>query len=448
MTRHRNPFETLAKHAGRAALCWTGTAVRAGLRIETMRARALAREAAKRERAAEREKARLKRECARADQAATKEAERIAKLAAKQAQVQAWKAELDAHLARDAELLNIAAHAPDVKERDLLWNELQQPSKFEPEPFVPQALSDAERADIRQRHIARMKHDAACVDAECPATAKTQAALGGAVVTGGALMSFQDLTAGFAILTALVAVVWLLIEAVRTRRWNARKKARDAAWELALGAAVARDEAEATARREDEDRADYEKRVRAAEALHDQNEQARLAHLLSLLAGDRIAMQRELSRAFPLTLPAACAVSSYLVDIQTLSLDLTVPSADVLVQQEARLLASGRVAFKPKNKSVLRDEYARLVAGLALRHATEVMLILPTITTVLVRCSCAGIDPSTGTTARQKLLTVSYVFDGLAPLDVGRVDPVAALSQFEHEWCDRAPAKNRGGNVQ
>jgi hypothetical protein len=104
-------------------------------------------------------------------------------------------------------------------------------------------------------------------------------------------------------------------------------------------------------------------------------------------------MREALEAVLPLGLPVPYEVTLEVQSARDISIDVDVPPPSVLPTIEAKLLTSGKVTYKEKTERRLNEQYVRPVAGLAIRHASEAMLNLPTCERVDLRVSrnCAGL---------------------------------------------------------
>jgi hypothetical protein len=96
-------------------------------------------------------------------------------------------------------------------------------------------------------------------------------------------------------------------------------------------------------------------------------------------------------------------------------------------------LASGKVSYKEKTDKAIREQYIKLVAALAIRYASEAMLVLPTCNCISLRIFRTFVDPSVGHVVRSTFLEVRFDYPTLAPLTMDGIDPVAALKHFQHK---------------
>lgn len=149
-------------------------------------------------------------------------------------------------------------------------------------------------------------------------------------------------------------------------------------------------------------------------------------------AGDVREVARMLDEVLPLDHPVDCRVAFTLHSASAISLDLELPEPSVLPQTEAKLLASGKVAYKEKPARRLQEQYVRLIAGLALRYASEVMLNVPTCQAVEVRGRRNLIELSLGVAQNRLVFEVKMDYPTLKPMTMPDIDPVAALRHFPH----------------
>jgi hypothetical protein len=236
-------------------------------------------------------------------------------------------------------------------------------------------------------------------------------------------------------LIALLAVHALRGSAARTQRQAERDKlsARIRKDLDALTTAVVEQAHVASQARAAQARAQYDAACAAEAQAFAAQEEARLANVRQLLDGDASAMREALADLLPLELPVPAPSEATVVDAGAVRVDVDVPEPAALEATRAALLASGKPSYKKKTATQLREEYRRLVAGVALRHALEVMLSLPTVGVVEVHAWRTALDPARGVQARSEALVARYDFAALAPLRLPDLDPTAALQHFEHK---------------
>ncbi|WP_437764963.1 hypothetical protein WMF27_32500 [Sorangium sp. So ce281] len=125
------------------------------------------------------------------------------------------------------------------------------------------------------------------------------------------------------------------------------------------------------------------------------------------------------------------------------SLELDVPEPSVIPTTEAKLLAGGKVTYKEKGEKQLREQYLRLVGGLAIRHASEALLNLPTCQLVELCAFRTALDPSIGRPTRCRVLYVRVDYPTLAPMTMDGIDPLLTMKHFNHKIN-----VDRGRNLQ
>jgi hypothetical protein len=261
------------------------------------------------------------------------------------------------------------------------------------------------------------------------------------IAIAGAVLAFalspSAIGGAFMMVGVLVAIVAHLVAETDSKRQLGGMRQRTTQDVLAsLNAQLIDLARDVSARNESElihARAGYDKRTARARAAFDAEEDQRLEALAQLSAGNTGRMSDVLADALALELPLPCGATALVIDAQSVSIELDLPPRDALPTQEAKRLASGKVTYKAKPEKRLREQYSRLVAGMALRHAAEAMLHLPTCIRVDVQAMLSEIDPSTGDVARRCVLRVAYEYSALAPLTMDGLDPVAALGHFEHQ---------------
>jgi hypothetical protein len=176
----------------------------------------------------------------------------------------------------------------------------------------------------------------------------------------------------------------------------------------------------------------YEAETDAKRVAFEAEEDERLRELRELMDGNTSAMREALEEVLPLDLPVPCGVMFEVQSLRDISIEVDVPPPSVLPTTETKLLTSGKVTHKEKTERRLNEQYVRLVAGLAIRHASEVMLNLPTCERVDLRVCRTILDPSVGRPARQVVLQVQFDYPTLAPMTMDDLDPILALQHFGH----------------
>jgi len=402
-------------------------------RIAGIRSRALERELIRTERAAERERIRAERETERLSAEAYKASVRRNKQEAKEAQLAEWRREVEAHIQRDEDLLQIGNDSPEVEDRDALYQRMLQEHPYEPPEFEPPKLNPGQVAAIRQHYLARMDDTLREFTPPRGGIETLQLYFGAAAVARGGMALIPQSPAVVPWVCAGGIGVWLVLEVRRRKARQAAFDARSAEVRQATEAAVA---AECAAKQHALDitaRGEYERQIGATRAEHTVRQAQRHAQLRALQAGELDAMATELAGIFPLEERDAWATRSTLKSSTEVALEVFIPLPRLVQVKSASILASGKPSYKKKTQKRFREECERIVAGIALRHASEVMLLLPSVTHVAVRCVMPAMNPSTGRDELQELLAVTYDFATLAPLEMANIDAYAALEHFPHQ---------------
>jgi len=105
------------------------------------------------------------------------------------------------------------------------------------------------------------------------------------------------------------------------------------------------------------------------------------------------------------------------------------------------LTSTGKVSVKPMPKARFHEIYQDYVCGCVLRVAREVFALLP-IETVLVTASADALDPRTGQTIEQPVLSAAISRAALGRLDFEHLDPSDAMENFPHRGDAKASRKS------
>jgi len=438
MGRQRGFFETLAADRRRRER-----------RLESMQSRAFEREMVRSERAQERARIQAERAAQRQKLAKDREVAVQRKQEAKDAQITEWRLECEEHQEHETDIDRIANESPEVEDREKFYRELAEPRVFVPDAFVEPVPpnADAEIGTLKQTSAQELRAKCDSFRPDLSFVRWTQLALLAAGTVGAALW-FLDVGREILVpqLVLITSVVGLAIEQ-RVALWQAAqqrlrfKTLCEAEVEKKLQGDIEklrRNTAAAVVAARDKARAAYNERTEAARIDFERNEAERSLALEELVAGDLRRMHEGLESLLPLELPVPCEIRYEIPSSSVVALEIDAPEASALPLTEARLLASGKVSYKDKTPKRLREQYLRVVTGLALRHASEVMLNLPTCQRVDVQIFRTTLEPSLGHALRRCVLQVSFDYPVLGPITMDGIDPVSALKHFQHELnCDR-----------
>ncbi|WP_437601428.1 hypothetical protein WMF28_07515 [Sorangium sp. So ce590] len=443
MGRRTGFLGTLAREMEKSANRAAADGRRQTRRTEAMQSRAIEREMVRYEREQDRSRVRAEREAERRRIAAERDGAVQRKQEAKDAQIRAWRLEYEEHQEREQDIDRIANDAPEVEDRDRLYADLAERRNYEPHAFVAPTPpnSEAKARKLRKQADHEVEVALASFRPETRGVRQAQVLLG-IIGIGGVCLSFVQGVDGssiptYALLVGIAGVVVTQFVAVRqakqqhdalqkTVEQDARDRLQEALDALAREDVARAQTVLATAR------AAHEAEIEAARTEFKREEDERLHALRELKEGKVTRMREALEATLPLDLPAPCNVSFDVHSSTVISLSLDVPEPSVVPTTEAKLLASGKVSYKEKSEKRIREQYMRLVTGLALRHASEAMLNLPTCQTVELSAFRIALDPSIGRPTRQSILETRFDYPTLAPITMDGIDPVLALKHFVH----------------
>jgi len=103
------------------------------------------------------------------------------------------------------------------------------------------------------------------------------------------------------------------------------------------------------------------------------------------------------------------------------------------------LTSTGKVSVRPMPKARFHEIYQDYVCGCVLRVAREIFALLP-IETALVTASGDALDPSTGQTVEQPVLSAAISRAALGRLDFEHLDPSEAMESFSYRITPLKPA--------
>lgn len=443
MGRRSSVLGVLVREMARSADRAAAEHRRQARRAQAIQGRAFEREMARYEREEERARVRAEREQERRKIAWERETAAQRKQDVKDAQLRAWKLEYDECLEREQEIDRIVNDAPEVEDRERLYSELAQRRTFVPVPFVAPAPQDstarvyALRARVRQE----VENATATFQPDVRALRNAQIGAVAAVLVGIGLLFFGA-TIGYSpglllLLLGLsaVPVIHLLIGRQMASQRNTfcsnTEENAEQRTQLAI-ADIIREDAARTEEAYRRARDAHEAQSRAAHAAHERAEEERLQALRDLNQGVVQSMLAALEEVLPLELPVPSNTSHRIESSDAVVLELELPEPTVIPTSEAKLLATGKVSYKDKNPKRLREQYLRLATGLIVRHASEVMLHLPTCQRIDVRAFRTMLDPMMGHVARLLVAEVQIDYAKLAPLTMEGLDPLLALENFEY----------------
>lgn len=443
MGRRKSILGTFAREMEKSANRSAADRRRRERRVEAVQSRAIEREMIRHEREEERARIRAEREAERRRISEERERALLQKQEAKDAQIRTWRLEYEEHREREQDIERIANESPEVEDRDRLYAELLERRAFEPALFVAPTPpnSKAKAKKLNEQAGQEIESQLASFRPKIASVRRAQAVAWAVLATGLVLFFVEAMSdSSTPLATILIGVVGIIVTQIAaTSQANHQRNAfrstveQDVHLRLqeALEVLTREDEAQAQAALQ-KARTTYENETETARAEFDREEDERVRSLHELQNGDTGRMQEALEAALPLDLPVTCKMRFDIHSSSSVSLEIDVPEPSVIPTTEAKLLASGKVSYKEKSEKQLREQYLKLVAGLAIRHASEALLNLPTCQVVELRAFRTALDSSIGRSTRRMVLDLRVDYPTLAPMTMDGIDPLLALKHFHH----------------
>ena len=165
-----------------------------------------------------------------------------------------------------------------------------------------------------------------------------------------------------------------------------------------------------------------------------------LAH--RVLAGEHKAYIEALAEFSPLAEITTLGSSLHFTvnDAKLIECDLKVNGTQAIPSEAKTLNASGKLSVKVMPKARFHEIYQDYVCGCMLRVAREVFALLPA-GTFLITARADSVDPSTGQTIEQSVLSAVLTRAEFGRLDFDRLDPSDAVESFQHRGDFKATRK-------
>jgi hypothetical protein len=122
---------------------------------------------------------------------------------------------------------------------------------------------------------------------------------------------------------------------------------------------------------------------------------------------------------------------------------LKVNGSQAIPAQVKTLTSSGKLSVKPMPKGRFHEIYQDYLCACVLRVARELFALLP-LDALLVTAAADSLDPGTGQTVEQPVLSVFMPRAALARQDFERLDPSDAMDNFLHRGDLKASRKSEG----
>lgn len=120
--------------------------------------------------------------------------------------------------------------------------------------------------------------------------------------------------------------------------------------------------------------------------------------------------------------------------------ELKVNGCQAIPSEVKTLTATEKVSVKPMPKARFHEIYQDYVCGCMLRVARELFAMLP-VDTLLITASADILDPQTGRTSEQPVLSAVMPHAVIASLDFDKLDPSDAMENFLHRGNFKASRK-------
>lgn len=120
------------------------------------------------------------------------------------------------------------------------------------------------------------------------------------------------------------------------------------------------------------------------------------------------------------------------VSDRKIELDLDLPEIEDFPQVTCSILSSGKLSVKKKSVSDLNKDYATGVVGLAFFFAGLVFNVSPKIETISISGYTQRVSKKSGNIEDQYVYTVKFDRDGFSKLNIQNIDPLQAITNFEH----------------
>ena len=122
----------------------------------------------------------------------------------------------------------------------------------------------------------------------------------------------------------------------------------------------------------------------------------------------------------------------YSVSNKKIELDIDLPEIEDFPQKTCSILSTGKLSIKQKSISELNKDYATGVTGLAYFFASTLFNISPAIEEISISAYTQRTSPKTGNLEDQYVYSVVFPRNKFAELNIEKIDPIQAFSNFEH----------------
>lgn len=163
-------------------------------------------------------------------------------------------------------------------------------------------------------------------------------------------------------------------------------------------------------------------------------EKQRISRVQALLDGDVAIVTEELEQRFSQTdLPYELSTTVSVPEATSCYVNLDLPEIeDFVAETSTKALKSGKVTERKRKQSDMFADYASVAVGLGFYVTGNAFAVAPSIAAVHVAAYTQRISKRTGNIEDQYVYAVKIERDHFCELNFQRLDPVAALEEFDH----------------
>lgn len=122
----------------------------------------------------------------------------------------------------------------------------------------------------------------------------------------------------------------------------------------------------------------------------------------------------------------------YAISGRKIELDIDLPEIEDYPQKNCSILSSGKLSIKQKSIAELNKDYATGVTGMAFFFASLLFNISPAIEEIAISGYTQRTNPKTGNIEDQYVYSVIFPRLKFAELNIEKIDPIQAITAFEH----------------
>ncbi len=166
-----------------------------------------------------------------------------------------------------------------------------------------------------------------------------------------------------------------------------------------------------------------------------QEEANRVTHLCWFLGGESRAVKNAVEKSFSeISLPFPVTTRFEFIAGHSGRVEIDLPGNEVIPKEKSSLTRTGRISYRKIPHRERNEMYAQVVASLGLLYGATALDAAPSLESLLVSELSPAIDPKTGKDTVVCLASILVQRRAISRLRLDRLDPVAALSNFEHRF--------------